>query len=175
MKIRIDSDVISRVKKMTAIEVIQAALDDVEYVFFGEDYSSYEASSCDWHFYETGEDTCEVCLAGCLIANTLKVPYNKDIYPDDKTAGRIASLDKLAGHFFVLDNFLHERPNLFGNQAESCPDDNDESAPLYELYGKILGGDHDPKDDECYQAFIKRARDVLAVYAKDEENHRIPD
>lgn len=81
-------------------ELLHLALHDLEMV---QKDPSYTINMGDWHNYSSRVKTCYVCLAGCVMANSLEVPYAVTIEPanlggseeDDHNAKCLYALDRL--------------------------------------------------------------------------------
>lgn len=93
MSVKIDKEGAKIIKKAKPSELIALALDDLKKA---EQSKKYTIDMDFWHG-PTFDTSCSVCLAGAVIAGTLKVPFNEQLEPweieDLKVANRMVGLD----------------------------------------------------------------------------------
>jgi hypothetical protein len=80
-------------EQMSAL--LELALDDLAKI---EKNRRYTVSMGSWHVYSPNTDTCFVCLAGAVMACSLKMPIEKNVKPedfDDETGYCLTALDYL--------------------------------------------------------------------------------
>lgn len=76
-------------------ELLTLALDDLEVI---RKDPKYRIFMLDWHLYLPQEDVCQVCLAGAVMANTLKIDRKRDAEP-------LILKHKYIDKLIALDNF----------------------------------------------------------------------
>lgn len=90
-------------------KLIRLALEDLKKV---EADPRYEVDMDDWHSGGSVTHPCAVCLAGAVMAKTMKLQYDKNLWPEDAalngTTWALQALDELRrgnvrGGYSVLD------------------------------------------------------------------------
>lgn len=102
----------------------------------------YKHNMNSWHAYVTEEKVCYVCLAGCVMANTLRVPKSSNAIPDDLPAPTREKLEAInevrTGPVSTAWTYITSMPRgqLPADQARAI---DDAHALIYKGFNENLG------------------------------------
>ena len=132
-------------------ELLQLALDDIEVIEKDEDY---KIKTSVWHDYDKDEGVCCVCIAGAVLANTLKFNKNTlvEYIEDIKDEIGVDNHDKLV----VIDRLRQLRLNsLYGGYK-------------YKLFGTEIILEEAGLIDQTISKLVRRAFKASTTYNVDD-------
>ncbi len=155
-----------RLAKMSPIDLVKAALADAKIVLPN---GKYEPNATAWHAPSRKKGVCRICLAGALMAQTLREDIGEWVQPHDNFHGHNA--EGLEDEMAIIDNFLHGLRLLYHTdmRTENGKSPNEDYPDKREPPSLFCKWEQ-AKDVESRHQFFVAAKEALAFHARYPEN-----